>query len=90
MEARINTKITGVRGGHPVWSENKGCVTIFIDHSYQNSYPSLISVDAFQGYGKDYKRRETCKIQIQHEGKMLFHGSIEELTEILQPKNDSK
>ena len=90
MKAMINTKVTGVRGGSPVWSENKGQVSIFIDHSYQKSYNSFICVDAFEGYGTNYKKREKCNIEIQHEGKLLFNGTIEELKTKLQTKNDSK
>jgi hypothetical protein len=79
MEAKMDFNVTGVRGGNAVFNENKGKITVFVDHTYSNTYNDLISVDAFEGYGESYKRREKCLVQIQFEGNLIFHGTMEEL-----------
>ncbi len=77
MEASINLKITGVRGGSPSYSENKGRVTTFVDNN-----DDFVAVDAFQGFDRTYKRRKECEIEICIAGK-TWRGTKKELAEKL-------
>lgn len=84
MSAKINLKITGVRGGFPSYSENKGRVTTFVDNN-----DDFIAVDAFQGMDKTYKRREESEIEICIGG-VTWRGTKAELaTKLFQPKTSS-
>jgi hypothetical protein len=78
MSAKIDLKVTGIRGRNPSWSENKGEVITFIDDNRVN----YISTDAFEGFGENYKRRETSLITVCFEGKQ-WKGSITELATLL-------
>jgi hypothetical protein len=81
MAAKINLKITGVRGGSPSYHENKGRVTTFVDNG-----DDYIAVDAFEGMDKTYKRREKCEIEISI-GKTTWRGTKDELVKLLAPKS---
>lgn len=77
-KANIDLKVIGVRGGSPSYNENKGQVTTFIDSGYGN--PEFICVDAFDGSGTDYKRREETKITIQDKYGRVWQGNFAELS----------
>jgi len=80
-QANIDLKVTGVRGGSPSYNENKGQVTTFIDSGYAR--PEFISVDAFEGSGSDYKRREETKITIQDRYGRCWQGNFAELSALI-------
>jgi hypothetical protein len=77
-QANIDLKVTGVRGGSPSYNENKGQVTVFVESGY--SRQQFISVDAFEGSGNDYKRREETKITIQDKYGRVWQGNFAELS----------
>lgn len=79
--ANIDLKVTGVRGGSPSYNENKGKVTTFIDSGFNTE--QFISVDAFEGFGKDYKRRNETKITIQDKYGRVWEGTFSELADKL-------
>lgn len=81
MEAKINLKITGVRGGSPSYSENKGRVTTFIDNN-----DDFITVDAFEGLGATYQRRKECEIEVCIAGKTWRGTKSELMAKLFQPK----
>lgn len=78
MSAQINLKTTGVRGGSPSWHENKGRVVTFVDGQ------DFIAVDAFEGFGKTYKRRAKSEIEINI-GKTVWRGTKEQLARLIAP-----
>lgn len=78
--SKLDLKIQGVRGGDPQWLENKGRCLSFIDNASSANY---ISVDAFEGWGEDYKRREECLITIQF-NQSVWTGTIKDLAEALK------
>lgn len=82
MSAKINLKVTGVRGGSPSYQENKGQIVSFVGGSENNSHEDYISVDAFEGFGDSYKRRENCEIEVSIGGK-TWKGTPNELIEKL-------
>lgn len=83
-KANIDLKVTGVRGGSPSYNENKGQVITFIDSGFARS--EFICVDAFEGSGTDYKRREEIKITIQDRYGRVWQGNFSELsTMIFEP-----
>jgi len=67
------------RGQHPTYKENNGCVITFINH-----IDDFIRVDNFEGFGKEFKKRELSEIKIAQNGEVLFTGSKYELFEILK------
>jgi hypothetical protein len=77
-QANIDLKITGVRGGSPSYNENKGQVTVFIESGY--SRQQFICIDAFEGSGKDYKRRDQTKITIHDKYGRTWQGNFAELS----------
>lgn len=79
MKSNLGLKIQGVRGGNPSWNANKGYVVAFIDGN-----DNTIIVDAFEGYDRDYKRRERCKITISHNDSAIFQGTFDDLVERLE------
>ena len=78
--AYINLDIIGVKGGDTKNLPNKGFVRVGIDYS-----DNYISVDAFQGSGDNYERRETSKITISngYPEKTFHFNSFDELLEQL-------
>ena len=77
MKAKVNLKVRGVRGGSPTWNPDKGEVITFIDG--ERNY---ISVDAFEGRGTQYKRREKSAIEININD-VEWKGTAEELAELI-------
>lgn len=47
-----------------------------------------ITIDDFEGQGTTYKQREQQKIEIIHNGEVLFSGSKYDLFELLNNKNN--
>lgn len=82
--SKLDISICGVRGKSLEVHDNKGQVIIRTDQSFAdlNSY---ISVDAFQGQGDTYKRREECNIEICQCEKVLFSGTFDELCKAIKP-----
>ena len=80
MKANIDLKVTGVRGGNPSWTENKGQVVVFVDDD-----KNVISIDAFIGQGSTYKKREVSLIEIrENNGEMIFLGTFDDLVKTLK------
>lgn len=75
-KSSLDLKVTGVRGGNASWIEDKGSVVVFVDGS------DYISVDAFQGRGNEYKRREECEIQIVIDSR-IWKGTKDEFSVVL-------
>lgn len=82
MSAKINLKVTGVKGGEPSYSENKGRVVSFVGGETTNSQEDYICIDAFEGFGESYKRRNECEIEVSIGGKKWV-GTPSELIEKL-------
>lgn len=80
-KANIDLKVQGVRGGSPSYNENKGQVTVFIESGF--SRQQFISVDAFEGIGNDYKRRDETKITIHDKYGRVWQGNFAELSAML-------
>lgn len=76
MKANVNVKIQGIKGGNPSYSENKGYVSTHIDNI------GYITVDAFNGQGDLYKRRNNSLITINIDG-IEWSGTINELKELI-------
>ena len=81
FQSRLGYSIQGKRGGTPQVKDDVGCICTFIDNSNGCQYEGSdsIRVDAFQGYGETYGRREKCEITICNEGKEIFKGNFNEL-----------
>ncbi len=79
MNSKIDMKVTGIRGGSPSWNDNKGQVTLFVDKDYQT-----ITVDAFQGRGETYQRRNKALIEITNGDEILTFNSFEDLFNTLK------
>lgn len=80
-QSRLSLETISVEGNDIVFEGNKGLVKIDIDSALLSS--NYISVDAFQGSGNDYRRRERCEIVVKSKGEDIFIGSFEELVERL-------
>jgi hypothetical protein len=74
MKSKLSVKQQGVRGGNPIWKENTGRVSLFIDSS-----DNVINVDAFSGFGDEYTRRDECFVILRFEGKNVFSGTFSDL-----------
>lgn len=74
MRTKISVKIQGVRGGNPTYEENKGYVCTIIDGKENGS----ITIDAFEGKGPSYTRREIPLITVFHGGTLIFEGTFSE------------
>lgn len=72
-------KTQNSQGGQPLYKENLGFVTTFLNHS-----EDFISVDNFEGSGESYKKRELSEITIVQNGKVLFSGDKYQLFEKLK------
>ncbi len=77
MSSILSVKQQGVKGGSPSYAE-KGRATLFIDEPGQ-----LIAVDAFDGFGKTYKRRERCFIEVSDGSGNVWTGTFEDLSKLL-------
>lgn len=80
-KANIDLQVTGVKGGSPTLTSNKGEVTVYIDSETGNN--NWINIDAFIGKGEAYQRRDKCRITIKNKDGKLWYGTMEELTEKL-------
>jgi hypothetical protein len=78
MSKNITLTTQGVQGGNTKTS-NVGYCLIELRHGQDR-----ITVDDFQGTGRDYKQREFQKIEIIENGNVLFSGSKYELFEVLK------
>lgn len=78
-QSRLSLETMSVQGNEIVLEGNKGLVKVDIDFSLPST--NYISVDAFQGYGESYCRRERCAIRIMSKGQEIFVGTFEELVE---------
>jgi len=78
-EAKIDLSVIGIQGKNKTWNPNKGQIITFIDSSN-----NFICVDAFEGSGNSYKRRENSYIEVCHEGEFIFKGTFKELIEKLK------
>ena len=75
----IFVRLTSKRGGRPIEHPDKGNAEIVIDE-----FDNFIHIDAFEGYGNSYKRRENSIIEIVHGGSQVFYGTMDELKEKLK------
>jgi len=74
----IHIETQGVKGGNTKVS-NVGYVITCLRHQQDR-----ITIDDFEGFGKDYKQRETQLIEIIQNGEVLFSGDKYELYDILR------
>lgn len=81
--SKLSYRVQGVRGGRPQWVENVALLRAFVD-----SHDNTIGVDAFCGFGNDYRRRDDSKITIQKDGRCWFSGTFDELIAILSGHQD--
>ena len=72
-------KTQNVKGGTPQFKDNVGYVSTFIGNNEDR-----IVVDAFEGFGETYKRREMHEISIFENGTLIFNGNKYELFEKLK------
>ena len=87
-QSRLGYSIQGKRGGAPQVKDDVGRIVTYIDND--NSIPesyNFIFVDAFQGHGEDYHRREECKIIICDVEGVAFEGNFKELISKLKAKD---
>jgi hypothetical protein len=78
--ARINLKVQGVKGNNSFKPyESKGAIFVKLEDDNRKE-TGIIIIDAFEGYGETYQRRDNNKIIIQSEsGVTVFEGCFEEL-----------
>lgn len=74
----IHIETQGVKGGNTKVSQ-VGYVIACLRHQQDR-----ITIDDFEGFGKDYKQREMQLIEIIQNGKVLFSGDKYQLFEILK------
>ena len=75
MKAKLSVKLSGIRGGNPVWKDDMGYVACFLNDRKRHR----IVVDAFRGAGDTYQRRTENEIEISNDNGNIFTGTIEEL-----------
>ena len=80
MKSKLSLKTQNSKGGTPLWKPDLGYASLFIDGSESKN----IIVDAFEGSGYSYKRREQTKIQIGGAGKYFTFNSFDELINHLE------
>lgn len=73
--SKLNVSIQGIRGGNFRATNNIGCVIAKIEDWPEDK---TITIDAFEGSGSSYKRRENHIIVIKHEG-VEWKGTFDEL-----------
>lgn len=78
-QSRLNLETMSKEGDGVVLHGEVGLVKASIDCAVTGT--SFISVDAFQGAGENYRRRENCEVIIRSRGKDVFVGTFEELVE---------
>lgn len=74
----LAVKTQNAAGNTPQYKENVGKSTTFIGHE-----EDFITVDAFEGSGLTYKKREQPEIRIVQNGTELFCGDKHELFNLL-------
>ena len=74
----IAIKTQNSKAGTPLYKEKLGYSVTFIGHSEDR-----IVVDAFEGQGNSYKKREVMNIEIYDNGNLVFKGDKRELFEKL-------
>ena len=74
----ITITTQGIKGGQSK-TVNCGYALIELRHDQDR-----ITIDDFEGFGDDYKQRESQRIEIIQNGKLLFSGSKYELFDILK------
>ena len=77
-KARLAYEVTGKRGGAPKHTPDTGSVKVIVDDA------GTISVDAYQGFGETYTRRETTLITV-HSNKFgdVYRGTFDGIAAIL-------
>lgn len=88
MKSNLNLITQGVRGGKKSASTNKGMCAMFIDN-HTNGERNAITADAFSGYGKTYKRREQCLIDITYKNQIVFTGTFDKLAQKLRAEHET-
>jgi hypothetical protein len=78
MKGIIHTIVTNTKGNEPIHARDLGRVTTTIEGLSNGS----ISVDAFEGQGDTYKRRQDPEITIRF-GETFFEGTLQELAKKL-------
>ena len=78
--ATLNIKTQNKKGGNPQYKEDLGYGVLFLNSQ------DHISIDMFEGYGENYKKREQEEIIIVIFGEELFRGTRQELFEKLSNK----
>jgi hypothetical protein len=82
MKSELTVRAQGVKGGNAKF-ENKGCITIYATDRGQSRSDLVIEADSFEGYGKDYKRRDKTLINVTFGNETIFIGTIEQFIEKL-------
>lgn len=80
MKTELKAKLQGIMGNAPKVSK-QGSVAIIINDP--DKKPVEIHVDAFQGYGNNYKARESALINIDFGDGVQFSGDINKLKNLL-------
>lgn len=78
MNTNIHIETQGVKGGNTKTS-NVGYLIACLRHDQDR-----ITIDDFEGQGKNYKQRELQRIEIIQNGKVLFSGDKYELFKLLK------
>lgn len=78
-KARLNLKTMSEKGDGVVLHGEVGFVKASIDCAVTGT--SFISVDAFQGAGENYRRRDNCEVRIISNNEEVFSGTFDELVE---------
>jgi hypothetical protein len=76
---QVGVKIQGVKGGDPAYRDNVGYVSTFVGGD-----GNRVVIDAFEGYGESYKRRETPIVELYRNGNLVFSGSYKDLSCIIE------
>lgn len=86
--ARLGYSLQGKRGGNPQVKDDVGCVRAYVDSSNgcDPFSSNNITVNAFEGYGDNYHRREKCEIVINSKGNEIFRGDFQTLVKVCRKK----
>lgn len=81
FQSRLGFSIQGKRGGTPQVKDDIGCIISYIDNpnGYELKRANAIRVDAFQGQGDTYERRDKSNITIFNKGDIIFNGDFNQL-----------
>lgn len=79
--SKLSLSTIGVKGCTTKRTENIGKVAVDIDNSQD-----YISIDAFEGQGQTYKRRELSEVEISQSGDVIFKGTFTDLCKKLNSK----